>query len=79
MTVLLFAHAAAAAKSDQMALDIPLPATIAECRAALVLACPALSEVLPTCAMAINCTVVGDDAMVTCGDEVAVLPPVSGG
>ena len=39
----------------------------------------ALKELLPTCALAVNCVYAHDDTVLKDGDEVAVLPPVSGG
>jgi molybdopterin converting factor subunit 1 len=79
MKILLFAHAATAAGHDEVVIDIPDGVTVSACRRALADACPSLRDVLSTCAIAINRRVVSDDATVTAGDEVAVLPPVSGG
>ena len=40
---------------------------------------PRLAELLPTCTIWLNGDAVALDAAVTEGDEVALLPPVSGG
>ena len=46
---------------------------------ALVALYPALEPQLPTVAFAIGAALVGRDAAVQDGDEVGLLPPVSGG
>lgn len=40
---------------------------------------PAFTALLPTCRVWVNGEQAGDDTAVTVTDEVAVLPPVSGG
>lgn len=53
--------------------------TVGALRATLARALPVLGPHLPTTAIALGDTVVGDDAPVRDGDEVGLLPPVSGG
>ena len=48
-------------------------------RAALLQRHHDLKELLPTCALAVNCVYAHDDTVLRDGDEVAILPPVSGG
>lgn len=76
-TLRLFASAREAAGTG--AADVP-GTTVGE-----VLACavgrfgPGLAEVLPTCRVWVNGEPAGEARAVVEGDEVAVLPPVSGG
>jgi molybdopterin converting factor small subunit len=61
------------------AVDVALPATVDALVAALAAANAGLRELLPHCAIAVGDELVGRDFMVRAGDEIAVLPPVSGG
>ena len=73
----LFASAREAAGTSTDALDGATVAEVlaaAECRYG-----PRFSEVLTTCRIWVNGDAVGLDAAVGAQDEVAVLPPVSGG
>ncbi|CAN5791555.1 hypothetical protein BH24ACT5_BH24ACT5_10920 [soil metagenome] len=59
--------------------DVPGP-TVAEVLAAAVGRYgPGFADVLPTCRIWVNGDPADDDTIVTSTDEVAVLPPVSGG
>lgn len=64
---------------DEAALPLPVPPTLAELRHMLVETYPALDRALPTMRLAINMSYAADDALLAPGDEVAVIPPVSGG
>jgi molybdopterin converting factor small subunit len=59
--------------------DVALPATVDELVAALSAANTGLRDLLPHCAIAVGDELVERDFVVRAGDEVAVLPPVSGG
>lgn len=59
--------------------DVALPAPVSDVVAALSGASDALAELLPCCAIAVGDELVARDFVVRDGDEVAVLPPVSGG
>lgn len=81
--LLLFASAReAAGGASRVTLSLPVgvvpgPAV----REAIVAALPALAPLLPTCALAVNAEYVDEGAatpLVT-GDELAVIPPISGG
>ena len=48
-------------------------------RAALVALCPAAAPLLARCRVAVNLEFVDDGHAVAAADEVAVIPPVSGG
>ena len=73
----LFAAAREAAGTGRLTVE---GATVAEVLAAATSTFgPAFAEVLPTCRVWVNGEPAGDTSAVNEGDEVAVLPPVSGG
>jgi molybdopterin converting factor small subunit len=64
---------------ESIKVDVALPVAVAELVAALAAANAGLAELLPHCAIAVGDELVARDFVVQPGDEVAVLPPVSGG
>jgi molybdopterin converting factor subunit 1 len=62
-------------------LDLPMgeTATVADAVAALAAKHPALKDFLPRCALAVNQNYVPATTPLNEGDELAVIPPVSGG
>lgn len=79
LTVLLFAAARERAGTDALAVELPPGATVADLRAALVDRCPALASLLAWSAVAVNHDYAADTRLLCSGDEVALIPPVSGG
>ena len=79
LTVLLFARLREIAGSDTVAVMLPAAATVADIRRALASAHPDLAGLLERCAVAVNHDFVDDARVLAPGDEVAVIPPVSGG
>ena len=79
VTVILFAAARDLAGADSLALDLPAGATVADLRAELARRVPALAKLLAKSAVAVNHDFVEDDRVLAPGDEVAIIPPVSGG
>lgn len=82
VTVLLFAMARELVDSSSVELELPDgEATTKTLTAALVSEYPALSSVMRTAMLAVNRKYVdGDeDLAVSSKDEIAVIPPVSGG
>lgn len=77
--VKLFARARELAGSGSVSVELDEGATVARLRAALTAAYPRLAEILPRCKVAVGGEFARDDDVVHPGDEVAVLPPVSGG
>lgn len=77
LTVHLFA--AAAERVGRSAVELPRPPTVAGLRRALADNWPALGDLLPRCAIAVNHEYAADDVPLTPDDEIAVIPPVSGG
>ena len=76
--VQLFAGMAAAAEQRQLTLE-PTVATVAGVRDALVAAAPAIAPLLARSAVAVGGCYANDETMVSPDDEIAIIPPVSGG
>ena len=79
MTVRLFARLRDLAGSGEMVRDVEGPATVQSVWRALVAEMPALREYERTMSVAVNADYSRMSAAVSDGDEVAFLPPVSGG
>ena len=80
MTVVyLFAAARDIAGADRVELALPAAATVADVHVALVAAIPLLASLLARSAIAVNCDIADDHRQIVSGDEIAVIPPVSGG
>jgi len=78
--VLLFAGPRELLGAPSVELALPAPARARDVRAALLAAGPPrLRALLPHCLLAVNEVVVDDDCAVRATDEVALIPPVSGG
>ena len=79
LTVLLFAAARDLAGADAATVELAPGATVADARAALARDFPALAKLLTRSAVAVNHDFADDDRVLSPADEVAVIPPVSGG
>lgn len=78
--MLLFASAREAAGVEALTIPWPEEAGVAELRAAVAAAAPGLQGLLERCMIAVNQEYAASaDARVRPGDEVAIIPPVSGG
>jgi molybdopterin converting factor subunit 1 len=77
--VKLFAVLRERAGSSEIALDLPPGATIAAARDAIARERPALAAHLARVAFAVNQSYAKPEALLTDGDELALIPPVSGG
>lgn len=77
--VSFFALARQLAGQSQIDLSLAPPATIADVRRALLEQAPALASLLPHSMFAIGTDYAGDEAEVRDGDQLALIPPVSGG
>jgi molybdopterin synthase catalytic subunit len=75
-TVRLFGPARDAAGACEAEVE---GATVAEVLAGLAERFPALREMLAVSAVAVNCEYAQADRALSPGDEIAVIPPVSGG
>lgn len=79
VTVRLFARLRDLAGSGELVRDVPAPATVQTVWTALVADLPALREYERSMSVAVNADYSRMSAPVADGDEVAFLPPVSGG
>lgn len=77
--VLLFALARDRAGSGSLAVEVAEPVTVADLKAAIVRACPALAPMMPTIRIAVDSEYAADDLPIPPGAELAAIPPVSGG
>lgn len=77
--VKLFAAARQFAQCDQLSLDLPAKATVADLRGAIVEAQPALAQLMPSALIAINTRYARESDPIPANAEIAVIPPVSGG
>lgn len=78
-TVLLFAAAKELAGRDAVAVELPPAATVGDLRARLAAAVPALAPLLGRCLVAVDHDFADDARVISAADEIAVIPPVSGG
>lgn len=79
VTVRLFARLRDLAGSGELVRDVEGPATVHTVWRILVSEMPALGEYERTMSVAVNADYARMSAPVSDGDEVAFLPPVSGG
>jgi molybdopterin converting factor subunit 1 len=79
VTVRLFARLRDLAGSGEMVREVPAPATVHSVWRDLVNEMPGLSDYEKTMSVAVNADYSRMSAAVQDGDEVAFLPPVSGG
>ena len=75
----LFAVARQHAEADDLVLELGEEKTIAALRAALVAAVPALQPISSHLRFAVNSEYADDATAIIESDEVACIPPVSGG
>ncbi len=79
VNVLLFARAKEIAQTHCIELEVLLPTTIEQIRRQLAQTVPRLGTLLPSCRFAVNDAFVDEDQTVDKNDEIALIPPVSGG
>jgi len=77
--VKLFAVAKELAGRDELEIDVPAAATIADARAAVIAAVPALERIVPHSLWAVGTEYVRDNTQLTETSDIALIPPVSGG
>lgn len=79
LTVKLFAAAREAAGAPEVVVETPEAATVAELRAALGEQWPKLAPLLASSLVAVNAEYAPATLRVGASDDVAIIPPVSGG
>jgi molybdopterin converting factor subunit 1 len=75
----LFAILRERAGTGATELELPAGATVGTAVAALGASLPAVAPLLPVAARAVNLQYVRDERVLADGDELALIPPVSGG
>jgi molybdopterin converting factor subunit 1 len=79
LTVRLFAAAKDLAEAGTVGVVLDEGKTVEELRLFMAKHVPTLKDLLPRCAIAVNQEFAGDEVKLKVGDEVAVIPPMSGG
>ena len=79
LRVKLFAVAKELAGSDEIEIELPEGATVADVRHAVENTCPALAGVLPHALWAVDAAYATDATPLSETSDVALIPPVSGG
>jgi molybdopterin converting factor subunit 1 len=79
LTVLLFAKLRDAAGAEAATVTLPAGATVADLRRQLAATYPGVAGLLEQSAVAVNHDFADADRPLAAGDEVAIIPPVSGG
>ncbi len=79
VTVRLFARCRDLVGADAATIQIRERASVADLRIALAKRFPKLRGIIPNCAVAVNEDFAANDLLVNETDEIALIPPVSGG
>jgi molybdopterin converting factor subunit 1 len=77
--VRLFARFRELAATGEIDLQVKSGATISDVKIQIPVLFPRMSEYAPGMIVAVNSEMVGDSFLLKDGDEVALLPPISGG
>jgi molybdopterin synthase catalytic subunit len=77
--VLCFAWAREVTGKDEIELEIPDGGTVADLRARLGEEFPPFSNRMESIAVSVNQEFAGDTRGIAVGDELALIPPISGG
>ena len=75
----LFARCRDLAGAEIVAVELPSGATVSRLRRYLADRHPALALLLEHCAIAVNHDFAAEDRVLSASDEIAIIPPVSGG
>jgi molybdopterin converting factor subunit 1 len=79
ITVKLFAILRERSGLAELQIELPDPATVADARQTILQKLPELEPLLKRVAFAVNRSYANTDAVLQDGDELALIPPVSGG
>jgi MoaE-MoaD fusion protein len=77
--VKLFAVARERVGNDELFIDLPQDATIADLKRVVAAASPTLTTILPHALWAVNAAYATDTTPINEESEIALIPPVSGG
>lgn len=79
VSVKLFAAARELAGGDEVRIELPAGASAKVARAALAAQWPRLAPLAERSLLAVNAEYVAEKTLIHAGDELALIPPVSGG
>jgi molybdopterin converting factor subunit 1 len=79
VSVRLFARVRDLAGADRVAVELPDGATVGDLRRALAVVHPAMAAIIGRCAVAVDAEFAEDARSLAPCQEIALLPPVSGG
>jgi sulfur-carrier protein len=79
VTVRLFARVRELAGTDTIRVDLPAASAVSDLRRALENNWPAMTPLVARSAVAVNGDYAADDHRLEPADEIALIPPVSGG
>jgi molybdopterin converting factor subunit 1 len=79
LNVQLFARARDLAAAHRIAVELADGATVADLRSALAASQPRLAAILHQSAIAVNSDFADAQQLLNANDDIALLPPVSGG
>jgi len=79
VTVLLFAGLRQRVGRAELELELPVPATVASLKRELAAAHPEAGEAIAACRVAVDHEFATDATAIAAGQELALIPPVSGG
>jgi molybdopterin converting factor subunit 1 len=79
VVVKLFAIVREKAGAPSLTLELPVGSTVGQALAAVAQQCPAVAEHLGRSACAVNQSYMPPSTMLHDADELAIIPPVSGG
>jgi molybdopterin converting factor subunit 1 len=79
MKIWVFAGLAEALGESSITIDLTLPVKVADVRSALGEQYPEAKSALQLCFAAVNQKFANEETVIYDGDEIALIPPVSGG
>lgn len=77
--VALFAAAKALAETEALIIQVPVEATAGDVLQQLGAQCPSLQGLLPACRLAVDLQYVSAEHRISGDEQLALIPPVSGG
>jgi molybdopterin converting factor subunit 1 len=77
--IILFASAREIVGREKVEMEFKEGVRLSDCKAALLNTFPSMGKIIEKCRYAVNMDIKNDEYILNEGDEVAVLPPVSGG
>lgn len=77
--LLLFASAREIVGKEEVEIEFEEGTKLRDCKSRMIKMFPPLEKIIHRCSMAVNMDIKKDEYILREGDEIAILPPVSGG